>query len=364
MRLVLQHSSFDWRSPRLPAIVVAGLGAVLTLLLAGGWLLGIETPLRYDSVPRVEGVVPVEAIEPPARVALFGLDAPAVPPPSLAGAPADPAGPPLDSDPALLEWADGVALPRIAEDGRAPRRVYARSVPATVAERALIGILVVDLGLDAERLEQSVMLPGTIGLAHTPYAAHLADWQRHARFHGHEVLLELPLEAADHPLSDFGPWALRPAATPAATPGATPAATNDGHAELLSRVLGRSEGYFGLAAASEAFAELPESFAPIASAIADRGLGFVELGGDRLAGVAAATGLAYASAVGPLDVVPEAGAIDAALGRLEGTALRDGIAVGYVQAYPLTFDRLWHWSRGLEQKGISLVPVSHLLAVP
>ena len=352
MRLAVPRPSIDWRSPRLPGMVVLALGSALAVALGGGWLFGIEEPLRFDSLPRVEGSVPAEAIGPREQVALFGLDTPAATPPPLVGERVDPAGPPLDADPALIDWRDGSALPRIATDGREARRVYARAVPATVAERALIGIVVVDLGLDAERLAQSVMLPGVIGLAHTPYAAHLADWQRHARFFGHEVMLELPLEPGDHPTSDLGPWALQPTASP------------ELQVARLEQVLARSEAYLGLAAASEAFAPIPEAFAPIAAAIAGRGLGFIELGDDRLAEIAAASGLAYASAMGPIDAVPEAGAIDNALGLLEGAALRDGVAVGYVQSYPLTFDRLWHWSRTLDSKGISLVPVSQLLLAP
>jgi|GEM_PF-1801433 len=352
MRLTFPSSPFDWRSPRLPGMVIGGLVGGTALVVVAGWLFGIEAPLRYDTVPEIEGSLPAQALGPRQRVALFGLDTPASSPPDLLGDPADFAGPPLDADPDLIDWQDGVALPRIAADGREAREVYARAVPASVAERALIALVVVDLGLDAERLEQSVLLPKAVGLTHTPYAAHLAAWQRHARFHGHEVLLELPLEAADHPTSDFGPWALRPQ---------TPADRRD---QLLRQVLGRSEAYFGLAAASEAFAAVPERFAPIAEALAGRGLGFVELGDDRLAEVAAASGLGYVSATGPLDAVPEASAIDAALGRLEGAALRDGVAVGYVQSYPLTFDRLWHWSRTLDSKGISLIPVSRLLAAP
>jgi uncharacterized protein len=350
LRLVLPRLAIDWRSPRLPGLVVAALATLLPLALALSWVFGIEAPLRYHSLPRIEGNVPAEVIAPTEQIALFGLDVPAALPPPLVGEQPHRGAPPLDVDPALVEWRDGLALPRIAADGRAPRQVYARSVPATVADRALVGIVVVDLGLDAERLAQSVMLPDAIGLAHTPYAANLAAWQRHARFSGHEVMLELPLEPADHPISDFGPWALRPTAAPAV------------QLAQLERVLGRSDAYFGLAAASEAFAPVPEAFAPVAAAIAERGLGFVELGDTRLAEIAAEAGLAYASAVGPIDAVPEASAIDAALGRLEGAALRDGLAVGYVQSHPLTFDRLWHWSQSLESKGISLVPVSHLLA--
>jgi polysaccharide deacetylase 2 family uncharacterized protein YibQ len=351
MRAALRLPLVDWRSPRTPLAVAAALLLLPLVVLAGMALAGLEAPLRFAGVPRVEGSVPQQSISLPRQIALFGFDSPAEPPPALEGAPRDPLAPPLDVDPALIEWRDGWPLPRIAADGRRTLDVQARAVPPGVAAGAgpLVAIIVVDLGLDGERLEQSVMLPGEIGLAHTPYAAHLAAWQRHARWHGHEVLLELPLQAADYPASDLGPWALRPTATPPVLLAG------------LERVLGRSEGYVGLAAASESFGAAADRFAPLATALAARGLAFVELGGDDLAAAAARAGLAYARALGPLDEVPEPSAIEAALGRLEAAALRDGVALGYVRAYPLTFDRLWHWSRTLASKGITLVPASLLL---
>jgi polysaccharide deacetylase 2 family uncharacterized protein YibQ len=351
MRTALRLPAVDWRSPLAPLVVAAALLLGLLALLAGTALIGGEAPPRYDGLPRVEGSVPQQAISMPRQIALFGFDSPADPPPPLEGAPADPLAPPLDVEPALIEWQDGQPLPRIAADGRRPLDVQARAVPPGVAAGggALVAVVVVDLGLDGQRLEQSVMLPGEIGLAHSPYAAHLAAWQRHARWHGHEVLLELPLQAADYPASDLGPWALRPTATPAMQLAG------------LERVLGRSEGYVGLAAASESFGAMADRFDPLATALVARGLGFVELGGARLAVAAERAGLAYASALGPLDEVPEPLAIEAALGRLEAAALRDGVALGYVRPYPLTFDRLWRWSQTLEGKGITLVPASLLL---
>ncbi len=349
-RVGLRVPALDWGSPRLPLGVAGAVLAALLLVTAAAALLGGPAPLRYAGVPQVEGALPQHAIPLPRRLALFGVDDPVAPPPALSGPPADPAAPRLDVDPALVAWRDGIALPQVAADGRRPLDAYARAVPPLAAGRPMIAVLVVDLGLDRERLEQSVLLPGALGLAHTPYAAHLAAWQRHARWHGHEVLLELPLEPLDFPASDLGPWALRPTATPEAQLAG------------LERVLARSDGYVGLVAAGEGFAAMADRFAPIATALAGRGLGFVELGDDRLAAVAEAAGLAYASAAGPLDAVPEPHAIDAALGRLEGVALRDGLALGYLQPYPLSFDRLWHWSRTLEARGITLVPVSRLLA--
>jgi polysaccharide deacetylase 2 family uncharacterized protein YibQ len=323
--------------------------AVVLLFLS---MRGQSGASRFTAIPAVEGVVPAEAIDRPTQVALFGLDSPAVPPPPLPDEHLDPQRPPLEADSRLLEWRDGIALP-IVVDGMLPaRQAYARAVPTPADEQPRVAIIVDELGLDAERLEQSVLLPGEVGLVHTPYAAYLSLWQRHARWHGHEVMLSLDLQAADYPASDLGPWALDPLAEPA------------DQLAGLERLLARSEAYVGVAAPSEAFGASPGRFAPLAAALAARGLGFVELGDGRLAAVAAEQGLAHLSALGPLDEVPEPAAIDAALARLAEEALRNGTAVGFVQPYPLSFDRLWHWARGLDEKGIALVPVSSLWPEP
>lgn len=340
---------FNWRSPRQPVVLAVALFAGTLLAAAGAWLIDVEAPLHYEGLPLVEGSVPAQAIDAWQQVAIFGLDSPATAPPPSSDPSTDPAAPPLDADPALLEWRDGLALPQRGPDGRRPLDVYAREAPPLAEGHIEVAILVTDLGLDAERLEQSVLLPAPISLSHTPYAAHLAAWQRHARGHGHEVVMALPLQAVDYPVSDFGPWALHPDDPP------------ERQLRDLHHILARGDGYLGLAGASEAFTSSPEGFGPIAAELASRGLGFIELGDDRLAATAAAAGLAYVDAMGPLDESPDAASIDAALGRLEERALRDGRALGFVQPYPLTFDRLWHWSRGLEERRITLVPASRLL---
>ncbi len=344
--------ALDWRSPRLPLVIGGAMLGGSLLAASASLLIGDGAPDRYVGLPSVAG--PVAESRRPRPPELFGLASPAALPPVSSGPSTDPAAPRLDVDPALVETLDGLALPRIAADGRQARQVYARGTDpiAGGATPLEIAILITDLGLDAERLTQSVALPPTISLAHTPYAAHLPGWQRHARRHGHEVLLELPLQAADHPTSDFGPWALDPSAPPAALVAG------------IRRVASRSEAYLGLVAAGGAFAAAPERFSPVAAELAARGLGFVELGEPLLAATAAANGVAYANAAGPLDAVPEAVTIDAALARLEATARRDGRALAFAQPFPLTFDRIWHWAQGLEAKGIRLVPVSRFLAEP
>ncbi len=343
----------DWRSPRLPLVVGGAMLGGSLLAASASLLIGHEAPYRYVGLPSVAG--PLADPRRPRPPELFGLASPAALPPVSSLPPPDPAAPRLEVDPALVETVEGLALPRIAADGRQARHVYARGpdpVAGAEAPPLEIAILVTDLGLDAERLTQSVALPRAIGLAHTPYAAHLPSWQRHARWHGHEVLLELPLQAADHPISDFGPWALDPAQPPPELVAGT------------RRVASRGEAYLGLVAAGGAFAAAPERFRPVAAELAARGLGLIELGEPLLAATASANGVAYANASGPVDAVPEAAAIDAALARLEATARRDGRALAFAQPFPLTFDRIWHWAQGLEAKGIRLVPVSSFLAEP
>ncbi len=51
-------------------------------------------------------------------------------------------------------------------------------------------------------------------------------------------------------------------------------------------------------------------------------------------------------------------AIDTSLRELERIALRDGVAVGFASAYPVTINRIANWAPGLELKGIRLAPIT------
>jgi hypothetical protein len=62
-----------------------------------------------------------------------------------------------------------------------------------------------------------------------------------------------------------------------------------------------------------------------------------------------------------VDGVARADEIDRELARLEELARERGVAVGSASALPLTIERLARWSKGLEARGILLVPVSSVL---
>lgn len=294
-----------------------------------------------------------------------GRAAPAMPPAPAAprSAPAQPGvaaagsptvegrgGPPLDADPALLERRGAVDLPVRAPDGRAAVRAYARPVAPGGEGRPQIAVVVTGLGLARESSEAALALPPDVTLAVSPHADGPGAWLRGVRAAGHEAMLTLPLEPADPARIDPGPEALRVV---------QPAAERE---SSLLWLLGRGTGYTGLAAEAGAFAARPDAFAPVAEALARRGLGLVELGGTRLAGVAATRGLAYVGTQPRLDATPAAARIDQALGRLEEAALEDGAAVGWASGYPVTLARLASWAETLPGKGLRLVPLGALMA--
>ena len=73
----------------------------------------------------------------------------------------------------------------------------------------VIAVVVSGLGLSEAATEAAIRrLPPQVTLSFSPYARRLDEWIALARAHGHEVLLELPMEGADDPASDPGPHTL------------------------------------------------------------------------------------------------------------------------------------------------------------
>jgi polysaccharide deacetylase 2 family uncharacterized protein YibQ len=273
----------------------------------------------------------------------------------VAGSPANPAftTPSLDPlkpnepDLQLVDASPLGPLPRIAEDGRRPMQVYARSFDQSDA-RPKIAIMVTGLGLQADSTNATFHLPGAVSLMFSPYGEELPSLFERARLAGHEVLLELPMEPGDYPTNDPGPHTLRASGTV------------DANVERLNWVLSRAQGYFAVGGQGGAFAESPEA-APIMKAIAERGVGFIEIDGSALSSFRSNAGLVHISTPNWIDETPTADAIDEKLGELEALARRDGIALGVAEPYPITLQRLVEWTATLEQRGIALVPASSLL---
>ena len=265
---------------------------------------------------------------------------------SGASPPRPPAGEALPPAPIAGFFAPGPGgpLPIIAQDGRTPADAYAR--PFTPNGRPKVGLVVGGLGLNTRATRQAIeTLRPEITLSFVVYTEELQGWIDMARAHGHEVLLETPLEPLDYPDNDPGPYTLMTSATPPET------------AKKLEWILSRATGYFGLTNyLGSRFLADERAYEALASSLRARGLAFIDDGtAARRNG-----GLPRATADRVIDDQLSRGAIDQQLLALEAGALQRGQALGSAFAYPVTLETVARWANEVEQRGYQLTPASAL----
>jgi polysaccharide deacetylase 2 family uncharacterized protein YibQ len=260
-----------------------------------------------------------------------------------------PAAGPLPTAPIAGLYAPGPGgpLPIIAADGRTPFDAYKR--PFAANGRPKIAIVIGGLGLNARLTRQAIeTLPPEITLSFAPYAEGLQGWIDEARAHGHEVLLETPMEPLDYPDNDPGPYTLMADASPPEI------------VKKLEWVLSRATGYFGLTNyLGSRFLASDTAYKAFAAAAAGRGLGFID---DGAASLKTGGGLPRASAERVIDDTLNPGAIDQQLLALESGAMQRGQALGAGFAYPVTLDKVARWAASLSDRGFQLAPASALAA--
>jgi len=260
-------------------------------------------------------------------------------------------------DKRLAERSRHGMLPRVGADGAKASQVYARppeSTPA-LAGKPRVALMVGGLGISqATTAEAIAKLPPQISLAFAPYASDAERQVGKARADGHEVLVQVPMEPFDYPENDPGPHTLR---------------TAEGEADNIDRlhwVLSRFPGYVGVTNVMGAkFSANAGALRPVLKEVADRGLLFLDDGSSNrsLVGeLAAPARLDAARADVAIDASLRGEAIEAALARLEALARERGVAIGTASALPLSVERVARWAKGLEAKGILLVPVSAAVA--
>lgn len=253
----------------------------------------------------------------------------------------------------LIQVVAGLAnpLPIIGKDGRQPWQVYARPFIKQTANPK-IAIIVKGLGYSrAASMAAIKKLPGEVTLAFSPYVNDLNDWVLRARLSGHEVLLELPLESKNFPSEDAGPLAL-----------STGLQVSD-NIKQLNNVMSRMTGYVGLLSVmGSKFNEAEGQLKPILTEIKKRGLLYVDGGGgkSRARRVAAEIGLPKAFSNVYLDEPPSRRAMDQKLQGLDQLVRQQAAAIAIIHAYPNTIERILIWIRTMEQRNLTLVPVTEL----
>lgn len=309
------------------------------------------SPPAVDTPPAA--IAPARPPLPPVpEVAMPLVPAGPAPAPQLATLPPPKAAPPLGEAPVadLVRMTPSGPLPVIAADGRAPWRTYARPF-SDASGRARVAVVVAGLGLGKAVTEAAITrLPADVTLAFSPYAKDLDMWFRRARAAGHEVLLELPLEAARFPERDSGPLALVQALPDAKLK------------ERLEAVLMKATGYVGLLATQDSPFARSDRLKLALDDARKRGLLYVgepaNLPDDPLAQPA------FAAIAVTLDGQPFRAAIDARLGQTVDAAKVRGHAVAVTQALPIAIERLAQWFGGLTDKGVVLAPVSSVATPP
>jgi polysaccharide deacetylase 2 family uncharacterized protein YibQ len=262
------------------------------------------------------------------------------------------AGTALVADPALIEQTAAGPLPRIADDGRTPMQAYAPPVAATNKPR--IALVIGGLGIGAKATAAAIEeLPAAVTLAVIATAGNPQNWINEARQHGHEVLLQVPMEPYDYPDSDPGPGTLRVRAP------------EDANADRLTTALTRATGYAGIANLQGGrFLADSSAVAPVLTFAARRGLMFFGLPADGKS-VAHDTAIqlkaSYAESLGGLDADPSAPAIDQQLSSLEAQARSSGFAAASASPYPITIARIKAWAATLSGRGFVLVPASAIV---
>ncbi|MBI1684724.1 divergent polysaccharide deacetylase family protein [Caulobacter hibisci] len=298
-------------------------GAEEAPLLPGAMDLSDHPFARHAAAPELEGegeAVELAAPPVPTGVALAQAPLPGLSAPGPGGGP----------------------LPVIAPDGRTVAEAYAR--PFTPDGRPRVALVIGGLGLNAQTTRAAIeTLPPEITLSFAPYSEGLQGWIDLARSHGHEVLLETPMEPNDYPANDPGPYTLIAANRP------------DETVRKLEWLMSRATGYFGLTnyLGSKFLASDP-AMATFTTALKARGLAFVDDGAAARRGGP----IPRASAERGIDDDLSGEAIQAQLGALEAGAGARGQALGVGFAYPVTISQVRNWAGGLSARGVQLAPAS------
>jgi polysaccharide deacetylase 2 family uncharacterized protein YibQ len=236
-------------------------------------------------------------------------------------------------------------LPIISQDGRTPFEAYRR--PFLPNGRPKVALMIGGLGLNSRATQAAIeTLPGEITLSFSPYAEGLQGWVDMARAHGHEVLIEAPMEPVDFPDNDPGPYTLMAGAQGPET------------VKKLEWILARATGYIGVTNyLGSRFLASDDAYRTFAAAMRGRGIAFID---DGAAARRGGPGVVRVSAERVIDDQLNQTAIDQQLLALEAGALQRGQAFGSGFAYPVTLEKVAQWSRSLDQRGFQLAPASAL----
>ena len=227
------------------------------------------------------------------------------------------------------------------------------SVPMPKTEnRAMIAIVMDDMGLNGQENLAVMELPAPLTLAYLPYGENVQAQVDDAKRRGHEILLHLPMEPS----------------LASADPGPNALLTSYDQIELLQRIdwnLRRFTGYVGVNNhMGSRFTQDAEAMTAVIDVLKSRGLLYLDsltsphsIAYDlaRQEGVAAAKRHVF------LDHEDDSLFIAGQIAATERIAKRQGFAIAIGHPRPRTLNALAGWLPGLRENGFILVPVSTII---
>jgi polysaccharide deacetylase 2 family uncharacterized protein YibQ len=314
-------------------------GAVLALVLGAGLAIGLGPQHRPAPPPPVSQTAAIPA-PPPAPII---ERPPPAPPPAAAMPPAE------QQQHAAIVPPPPPAPPKAEREPQWLR--YAMPAPAP-AGRAMVAIVIDDLGLDRKGAEAAIALDGRVTLSFMSYAPDLARLTSAAHEAGHEMIVHVPMEPLDGHI-DSGPRSLL---------------VRFDRDEILQRLrwdLDRFTGYVGINNhMGSRFTSDPRGMTTVLDELRSRGLLFLDSRtaassvGNKLA---AQMGVPHAARDIFLDDTISVPAIDAQLGALEKLARKRGSAIAIGHPHPATIAALAAWLPTLQARHLVLVPLTAIV---
>lgn len=230
-------------------------------------------------------------------------------------------------------------------------KVNSVRVAALVDSQPQISIVIDDLGLLQKRTKDVIKLDAPLTLSFLPYAPNLKNVTRRARDRGHELMIHLPMEPKGD--KDPGPYAL------------LTSVSDHKILENLHFNLKQFKGYVGINNhMGSAFTEDYRGLALILNEVQKRGLLVLDSRTSKkslFAKMAEDRNIPNITRDLFLDNERDVGYILGQLEKLEKMALRRGSAVAIGHPHGETIEALSIWLPTLKEKGIAIVPLSHLV---
>lgn len=262
-------------------------------------------------------------------------------------------------------------LSRITPFGRVPHRKPNRKSAAHVYARPFvpqndtqyIAVIVGGLGINSTLTQKAIFeLPAAVSLSFAAHAPNLQNWIDQARDHGHEVLLEIPMQEKQSeiidPSSTTAKYSLR-------------SDVNDGdNIKSIDYQLSRAEGYFAVTNyGGAALVNQTQKLTPIINHFNNAGIGFIydgEITSPKIETISKQISLPYTASNSYLDDVDHtAQSVTSELTNLAASAAKSSdnndalsIPLGMAFSYEGSLDGILNWYAN-KPLTVELAPASY-----